>query len=60
MKLPKMLWAVAVPLDLEPMEVSLVEHLPEGDWQYEPKWDGFRCLAFRAMMTSISKPSREA
>ena len=40
-----MLWAVAVPLDLEPMEVSLVEHLPEGDWQYEPKWDGFRCLA---------------
>jgi hypothetical protein len=38
MKLPKMLWAVAVPLDLEPMEVSLVEHLPEGDRQYEPKW----------------------
>ena len=22
--------------------------LPEGEgWQYEPKWDGFRCLAFR-------------
>ena len=22
--------------------------LPEGDgWQYEPKWDGFRCLAFK-------------
>ncbi len=22
--------------------------IPEGpDWQYEPKWDGFRCLAFR-------------
>src|SRR5690606_24264924 len=22
--------------------------IPEGDqWQYEPKWDGFRCLVFR-------------
>ena len=30
------------------MEAKLVEQLPEGDWQYEPKWDGFRCLAFRA------------
>ena len=20
----------------------------EGSWQYEPKWDGFRCLAFKA------------
>src|SRR6185312_12553250 len=20
----------------------------DGCWQYEPKWDGFRCLAFRA------------
>jgi ATP-dependent DNA ligase len=24
------------------MEALLVERLPEGDWQYEPKWDGFR------------------
>ena len=31
------------------MEARLVESLPEGEgWQYEPKWDGFRCLAFRA------------
>ena len=31
------------------MEAKLVEHLPEDkDWQFEPKWDGFRCLAFRA------------
>jgi ATP-dependent DNA ligase len=29
------------------METLLVEGLPEGaGWQYEPKWDGFRCLAF--------------
>src|SRR5581483_4195678 len=32
----------------EPMEAKSVEKLPSGDqWQYEPKWDGFRCLAFR-------------
>ena len=30
------------------MEARSVAHLPSGDnWQYEPKWDGFRCLAFR-------------
>jgi ATP-dependent DNA ligase len=41
--------ALPVPLDLEPMEAKLVEALPQnGDWQFEPKWDGFRCLAFRA------------
>ena len=45
---PKSLRDLAVPLGLEPMKAKLVEHLPEGDWQYEPKWDGFRCLAFRA------------
>ncbi len=33
---------------LPPMEALSVETVPEGDeWQYEPKWDGFRCLAFR-------------
>jgi len=27
------------------MEAELVRELPEGDeWQYEPKWDGFRGL----------------
>src|SRR4051812_24488823 len=31
-----------------PMEALPVPELPEGpDWQYEPKWDGFRCLVFR-------------
>src|ERR1700730_13761987 len=31
-----------------PMEAKSVAQLPEGEgWQYEPKWDGFRCLAFR-------------
>ena len=31
-----------------PMEALLAAELPEDDgWQYEPKWDGFRCLARR-------------
>jgi ATP-dependent DNA ligase len=30
------------------MEALLAGELPEGEgWQYEPKWDGFRCLARR-------------
>lgn len=30
------------------MEALLVADIPKGDqWDYEPKWDGFRCLAFR-------------
>jgi ATP-dependent DNA ligase len=33
---------------LLPMLALLVGEIPVGDgWQYEPKWDGFRCLAFR-------------
>jgi ATP-dependent DNA ligase len=31
-----------------PMEAAAADEIPVGDeWQYEPKWDGFRCLAFR-------------
>ncbi len=31
-----------------PMEALPATELPTGEpWQYEPKWDGFRCLAFR-------------
>ncbi|MCU1262361.1 MAG: dependent ligase [Bryobacterales bacterium] len=31
-----------------PMEAITRDEIPEGpQWQYEPKWDGFRCLAFR-------------
>jgi ATP-dependent DNA ligase len=42
------------PLDLPirpvfpPMEAKLVDALPAGErWLHEPKWDGFRCLAFK-------------
>ncbi|MFZ5675718.1 MAG: ATP-dependent DNA ligase [Pseudomonadota bacterium] len=39
-----------LPIDLQPMEARLAAQLPvdDGDWQYEPKWDGFRCLAFKS------------
>lgn len=31
-----------------PMEAVQVDEIPRGEqWQYEPKWDGFRCLVFR-------------
>ncbi|TGP53976.1 ATP-dependent DNA ligase [bacterium M00.F.Ca.ET.230.01.1.1] len=38
-----------LPLDTPPMEARTAEALPRNDgaWQYEPKWDGFRCLAFK-------------
>jgi ATP-dependent DNA ligase len=30
------------------MEASSVDEVPIGaEWQYEPKWDGFRCIVFR-------------
>jgi ATP-dependent DNA ligase len=35
-----------------PMEALLAEQLPDGPgWQYEPKWDGFRCIAIRSGKT---------
>ncbi|HTU35250.1 MAG TPA: ATP-dependent DNA ligase [Candidatus Acidoferrum sp.] len=40
--------SLPLPNSYAPMEAQPAEDLPEGpDWHYEPKWDGFRCLAFR-------------
>ena len=40
--------ALPVRPPLSPMDAKFVEQLPGGDgWQLEPKWDGFRCLAFK-------------
>jgi ATP-dependent DNA ligase len=37
-----------LPAGYAPMEARLVDEIPAGPgWQYEPKWDGFRCLVFR-------------
>lgn len=32
---------------IQPMLAKAVSEVPVGDYQYEPKWDGFRCLVFR-------------
>ncbi|HEV2697587.1 MAG TPA: ATP-dependent DNA ligase [Terriglobales bacterium] len=46
----------------KPMEAQPASELPAGpEWQYEPKWDGFRCLAFRQgkhvdLMSKAGKP----
>ena len=46
----------------EPMEARLVDELPAGEgWQFEPKWDGFRCLAVKrdgavALFAKSGKP----
>jgi ATP-dependent DNA ligase len=51
-----------LPRTYAPMEAKLVDELPTGAaWQYEPKWDGFRCLAFRDgdkvdVMSKAGKP----
>ena len=38
---------IAIAKDQAAMEAKLAARLPEGEgWQFEPKWDGFRCLAF--------------
>jgi len=40
-----------LPYPLPPMEALTADRLPpptdDHAWQYEPKWDGFRCIAFR-------------
>lgn len=33
---------------VRPMLATLARDLPSGEWCYEPKWDGFRCMAFRS------------
>lgn len=47
---------------IEPMEAKTVAKIPYGErWLYEPKWDGFRCIAFRdgddvAMQSKSGQP----
>lgn len=51
-----------IPTSYPPMEALLVDQLPIGEeWQYEPKWDGFRCLVHRDgdaidLMSKAGKP----
>ena len=43
---PKLTLPIQPPFPV--MEASTAEAVPSGsEWLYEPKWDGFRCLAFK-------------
>jgi ATP-dependent DNA ligase len=43
------LGSLPIKLGTPPMEAKLVDALPDEEgWQFEPKWDGFRCIAYRA------------
>ena len=40
--------SLPLPIEYAPMEAGTAREIPSGaEWEYEPKWDGFRCLAFR-------------
>jgi ATP-dependent DNA ligase len=40
--------SLALQPPIEPMETRHADRIPSGSqWLYEPKWDGFRCVAFR-------------
>ncbi|MGA8028371.1 MAG: ATP-dependent DNA ligase [Bryobacteraceae bacterium] len=40
--------SLPLPIEYAPMEADTAREIPTGaEWDYEPKWDGFRCLAFR-------------
>ena len=42
------LMSLPIKFGYPPMEALLTNEIPTGEnWQYEPKWDGFRCIAFR-------------
>ena len=50
-----------ISLELEPMLAAVQPELPTGsDWEYEPKWDGFRTLAHRTGSTAelVSRGAR--
>src|SRR2546423_3231163 len=40
--------SLPLPIEYAPMEADTAREIPSGpEWEYEPKWDGFRCLAYR-------------
>ena len=48
------------PAPIEPMLAKIAEALPaEGDYLFEPKWDGFRALVFRGARRETAIQSRD-
>jgi ATP-dependent DNA ligase len=52
---------MAYPIDppIEPMLAKLADQLPVGRFLYEPKWDGFRAIAFRGGQGDVYVQSRD-
>ena len=46
------------PPPLTPMEAKVQDDLPRGDWAYEPKWDGFRAVAWSGEVRLDSRNHR--
>ncbi len=44
---------------VEPMLAKLTDSVPEGDFLFEPKWDGFRAIVFRGGRGDIFLQSRD-
>ena len=36
-----------MPFPCKPMLAKAHDGIPDGEWLFEPKWDGFRCIVFR-------------
>ena len=50
----------AAPVPIEPMLAKAVDVLPpQGDYLFEPKWDGFRAIVFRPGPGEIAIQSRD-
>ena len=46
---------------VRPMLAKAAKEMPGGEYLYEPKWDGFRCLVFRdGDELELASPQREA
>src|SRR5262252_9902646 len=50
-------YALSPPID--PMLAKAIDTIPEGDFLYEPKWDGFRAIVFRDSADGVLIQSRD-
>jgi ATP-dependent DNA ligase len=58
--MPRTPASVLAVMPIEPMLAKAVAALPaEGDYLFEPKWDGFRAIVFRATAKEVSIQSRD-
>src|SRR5438270_660612 len=49
----------AIDPPIEPMLAKAIDMIPEGDFLYEPKWDGFRAIVFRDSSDGVQIQSRD-